>query len=148
MIIYCRGEIESGNFLDSQVNSSFETYKSGNEYRFQIQGNIEGPFSTLTELSFANLRDFTVDGGKHFTQFEFDSSLSKGISLLKEDSELRIRTESKRGNLDFNSFGLDLNNIYIKAEYDSAVGFEDGIISFSSTLIVVLELSEKRQVKV
>ena len=48
-----RGEIEGGNFLDSQVNSSFETYKSGNEYRFKIQGNLEGPFSTLTELTFA-----------------------------------------------------------------------------------------------
>ena len=140
-----RGEIEGGNFLDSQVNSSFETYKSGNEYRFQIQGNLEGPFSTLTELTFANLRDFTVDGGKHFTQFEFDSSLSKGISLLKEDSELRISTESKRGSLDFHSFGLDLNNIYIKAEYDSAVGFENGIISFKlNSNPVVLELSEKQ----
>ena len=47
-----RGEIENGNFLNSQVNSSFETYKFGDEYRFQIQGNIDGPFSTLTELTF------------------------------------------------------------------------------------------------
>ena len=47
-----RGEIENGNFLNSQIKSSFETYKFGDEYRFQIQGNIDGPFSTLTELTF------------------------------------------------------------------------------------------------
>ncbi len=140
-----RGEIEGGNFFNSQVNSSFETYKSGNEYRFKIEGNLEGPFSTITELTFANLRDFTVEGGKHLSQFEFDSSLTEGISLINEDSELRIRTESKRGNLEFPSFGLDLNNIYIKAEYDSAVGFESGIISFKlNSNPVVLELSEKQ----
>ena len=74
--------------------------------------------------------------------------MSNDISLLKEDSELRLRTESKRANLDFHSFGLDLKNIYIKAEYDSAVGFEDGIISFKiNSNPVVLELSEKKKSK-
>ena len=53
-----RGEIENGNFLNSQIKSIFETYKSDNEYRFKIQGNLDGPFSTLTELTFANLTRF------------------------------------------------------------------------------------------
>ena len=143
-----KGEIKDGNFLNSQVNSSFETYTSGNEYRFKIQGNFDGPFSTLTKLTFTNLQDFTVKGGKHSTEFVFDSPLSEGISLLNEDSQLRLRTESERGNLDFNSIGLDLNNISIKAEYDSTVGLETGIISFKlNSNPVVLELSEKQKSK-
>ena len=62
-----KGQIENGNFLNSQIKSIFETYKFGDEYRFQIKGNLDGPFSTLTELTFSNLTDFlyvnrTVDG--------------------------------------------------------------------------------------
>ena len=143
-----KGQIENGNFLNSQIKSIFETYKFGDEYRFQIKGNLDGPFSTLTELTFSNLTDFKVEGGKHSTEFEFDSPLSNDISLLKEDSELRLRTESKKANLNFHALGLELKNINLKANYDSKVGFETGIISFKiNSNPVVLQLSDERKSK-
>ena len=74
--------------------------------------------------------------------------MSNDISLLKEDSELRLRTESKRANLNFHALGLELKNINLKANYDSKVGFETGIISFKiNSNPVVLQLSDERKSK-
>ena len=122
------GQVKEGNFYGSNLRSNISISQDKNYY-FELEGNTEGPFSSLLKL--LNTREENLENptGQHQTNFFYRSPWNSINSLLDKESELIINTDIKRGSLNLSNLDLSFRNIFSKINYDSKEGIKDGFIS-------------------
>ena len=142
------GKINEGTFLESSIQTNFETYTKEGIYFLNVNGTSEGPFSTITKLLFGENYVNSSSSGSHHTKFSFNSPLKKQISLLDKDTNLSVSSEGKKGEVEIANLEYLLNNIFFDINYDSKEGFQDGFVSMKANsipLIFDLEKNHERK---
>ena len=123
------GNIENGDFQGSNLQANIQTFKDEKIYSFQVEGNSNGPFSTILNSFLIKDEKISSIKGFHSSTFSFNSPLKQNISLLSPFSDLKIHTEIKKGGFNFDELGFNLNNLFSSIKYDSSSGPYEGFIS-------------------
>ena len=123
------GNIENGDFQGSNLQANIQTFKDEKIYSFQVEGNSNGPFSTILDSFLIKDEKISSIKGFHSSTFSFNSPLQQNISLLSPLSDLKIHTEIEKGGFNFDELGFDLNNLFSSIKYDSSSGPYEGFIS-------------------
>jgi hypothetical protein len=118
------GKVEESNFYGSKLKTNLSITNDKN-YMFEVEGKIEGPFSSL--LRFINNDDIYLDAvtGKHQTK-------------------LIINSEVQQAGLVFEQFNYSFKNIFSSVDYDSSLGIKDGFLSLKiNDIPLVLDLDKQ-----
>ena len=137
------GKVEESNFYGSKLKTNLSITNDKN-YMFEVEGKIEGPFSSL--LRFINNDDIYLDAvtGTHQTNFLYSSPWSKMNSLLDNESKLIINSEVQQAGLVFEQFNYSFKNIFSSVNYDSSLGIKDGFISLKlNNIPLVFDLDKQ-----
>ena len=86
------GNIENGDFQGSNLQANIQTFKDEKIYSFQVEGNSNGPFSTILNSFLIKDEKISSIKGFHSSTFSFNSPLKQNISLLSPFSDLKIHT--------------------------------------------------------
>ena len=123
------GEILDGDLYGSNIKGTVKTYKDNRNYRLEVKGNSEGPFTTILRLSNLNkIFDTEIDeSGEHNTNFDFISPLASAFDLLGKDSDLKLFTKIKDASFRNRNTNLNFSNLYSSLEFDSSSGVKDGL---------------------
>ena len=133
------GEILDGDLYGSQIKGTVKTYKDDINYKLELKGDSEGPFTTILHLSNLN-KIFNTEldeSGKHETNFYFISPLVSNLDLLGKNSDLQLITKIKDANFRNRNTSLNFSNFYSSLEYDSSSGVKDGYATISINNIPV-----------
>ena len=121
------GEVIDGDLYGSKIEATIRTFKDDNNYRLEVKGNSEGPFSTILKLSnLSQIFEAESDvSGEHNSNFYFVSPMVSNLELLGNNSDLKLRTKIKNGNFKNKKTKLQFSSLYSSLEYDSFNGLKD-----------------------
>ena len=137
------GTVEEGNFYGSKLKTNLSIANDKN-YTFEVEGDVEGPFSSLIRLINNEDPDLNDITGTHQTKFRYRSPWKSINSLLDKESNLFIESEVRQASLNFDQFEYSFENIFSSVSYDSSLGIKDGFISLKlNDIPLVFDLDKK-----